>query len=480
MVNTIPFIKLSALTRQIHNVVRNTFANARFWVVADISNCSYYEQKGYYYFDLVEKSESGNQLVARIQANAFADGTEKIRKFQNITGQKFQDGIHVLLQVSVEYHPVYGLKLVVLDIDSNYTIGFLEQQRQQTLELLLANCPEYIRKEGDHFITRNNSLPLPPVIQKIAVVSSHSSAGYQDFKHTLENNNFGYAYQVDSYYTMVQGELNADAVCKTFINVFNSGKNYDVVVLIRGGGAPTDFLIFDQYSLARVIAKFPIPVITGIGHQKNETIADLMAHTATKTPTKTAELIIAHNRLFEQKLTDLQNNMLIRTQQRLGKTNRDLASIHSKVVNTSRDLLNSGRDLLGSIRQQVSNNSGMLLQVQHRLLMRLTSSLVQKPTVMLVHRKGELANRVNMLNTARENFIKSKDRRLENYISLIRVMSPSQILKRGFAIVKYQGDIITDASEVEEGRDISIILSGTVIESTVISKKPFDGKEFDL
>ena len=480
MADSIPFIKLSALTRQIHQVVRNTFANTRIWVVADISNCSYYSQKGYYYFDLVEKSESGTHMVARIQANAFADGTERIRKFQQVTGQQFQDGIHVLVQVMVEYHPVYGLKLVLLDIDSSYTIGFLEQQRQQTLELLLNNCPDFIRREGDRYITRNNSLVLPPVIQKIAVVSSHSSAGYQDFKHTLEHNNFGYAYQVDSYYTMVQGELNAEAVCKTFLNVFNSGKSYDAVILIRGGGAPTDFLIFDQYSLARLIAKFPIPVITGIGHQKNETIADLMAHTATKTPTKAAELIIAHNRGFEQRLIDLQNNMLIRTQQRLGKTSRELSSLHSKVTNNARDLLTSNRELLNLARQQVSGHSARFLHIQHRELMKLSGAVVQKPAMMLIHRKSELANRLNMLIVARENFIKSCQRNLENYISLIRVMSPSQILKRGFAIIKYEGSIITDASKVEKGKDISIILSGTEIGSTVFSKKPVDGREFDL
>ncbi len=277
-------INLSELTKEIQRTLDSTFSHKLYWVIADVTNHIFKEKNNYHYFDLVEKRQGTADIVAKISGKAWGTGSSKIRDFERITGQRFTNNINVLLQVKVNYHPAFGLAVGVSNIDVNFTIGILEQQRQKTLSLLVDKNPNVVKKVGDAYHTRNKSLTMGAVIQKIALVSSKSSAGRQDFLHTLENNPYGYRFIIDEYHTIVQNEANVMILRQAMIDIFHTKKNYDVVVIIRGGGAQTDFLIFDNYETGLVIAKFPIPIITGIGHQKNETVADLMAHTVTKTP----------------------------------------------------------------------------------------------------------------------------------------------------------------------------------------------------
>ena len=296
MPNQIQHIRLSELNKQIQAVIETNFNELQLWVIADITNHSFKEKTNYHYFDLVEKAESSNELLAKISGKSWGSGSSKIREFERITGQKFSNNINVLVRVKVNYHIVFGLSLDIQDIDTNFTIGVLEQQRQATLASLVANNPDVITRVGDRYITRNARLPLPMIIQRIAVVSSKTSAGNEDFKHTLLNNPYGYKFEIHDYHTVVQNEINAQQFLERLIDVFKSNIPFDAVVINRGGGSQTDFLIFDNYKIGLAVARFPMPIITGIGHQKNETITDLMAHTQTKTPTKAAEFIITHNR----------------------------------------------------------------------------------------------------------------------------------------------------------------------------------------
>lgn len=332
-------IRLSELNQKIGAALFHAFNNSAYWVVADVTSHSFRDQKGYHSFVLVEKDPVSNRILAQIPGKAWGAGSDRIEIFERTTGQKFTNNIHVLVSVSVEYHPVYGLQVNLIDIDPSFTLGVLEQQRLAVLNDLVTKNPEFIQRIGDRFITKNNQLRLNPVIQKIAIISSRTSAGAEDFIHTLDHNPFGYRFQVDNYHTVVQGENNADLFLARIIDVFNSGKPYDAVVIARGGGAQTDFLMFDNYYIGRAIARFPIPIITGIGHQKNETIADLMAHTQTKTPTKAAEFIVAHNRAYEESVLLLQRRIVIRSQRMISNSSKELNTIRQHTINCSRAML---------------------------------------------------------------------------------------------------------------------------------------------
>jgi exodeoxyribonuclease VII large subunit len=281
------YIKLSALTDMIHDAITDRFAGQTFWVVADITNHSYKADKKIHYFELVEKGETGSVITAKILGKSWGTGALRISEFEKNTGQAFSNNLHVLVQVSVDYHPLYGLSFNVLNIDTNFMLGILEQRRNATLKRLVEQN-DFIKKNEDGYSTLNSLLRLPIVIQRVALLSASNSAGSEDFRHTLEHNDFGYRFEIDDYHTIVQGDNNAKLFLDKLIEIFTTGIPYDAVVITRGGGSQSDFLLFDNYNIGRAVAKFPIPVITGIGHQKNVSIADLMAHSNTKTPTRAA------------------------------------------------------------------------------------------------------------------------------------------------------------------------------------------------
>jgi exodeoxyribonuclease VII large subunit len=457
MGNGVKHIRLSELNQKITTAIYSSFNSISFWVIADVTNHTFRDQKSYHNFELVEKDPVSSSILARIPGKAWGNGSLRIDQFERQTGQKFTNNINVLVNVSVEFHPVYGLQVNLNDIDPAFTLGVLEQQRQAVLEALVAKNPEYIRKVGDGYLTRNNQLKLNAVIQKIAVISSKTSAGAEDFRHTLENNPHGYKFAVDNYYAIVQGENNADQFLQKIIEVFNSGRIYDAVVITRGGGAQTDFLMFDTYQVGRAIARFPIPVITGIGHQKNETIADLMAHTQTKTPTKAAEFIIAHNRSFEEAMVDLQRNIIIKTQQILSRTKDDLNEIRQHTIDTARSVL----------------------FINQRCVIEVASQVVSAPKIMLYNRINDISNKSYNLKTFVQQYLKNKRGYLEHHVSMIRIMKPDNILKRGFAIVKSRGKIVSNADGIESGSKLDIILSGDRLNATVNEKTKHDGSEFN-
>lgn len=453
-------IRLSELTSQIRQAIDGVFGNRTFWVIADVTSHTYKAQSNYHYFELVEKDKSSSKILTRIAGRAWGNAAINISNFEQATGQKFKNDINVLVQVSVQYNPAFGLQLNLVDIDTSFTLGLFEQQRKETLERLLRENPDFIQLAGTQYITRNNCLSLNKVLQHIAVISSATSAGYQDFRHTLDHNAFGYRFQIDDYFTMVQGETNAKQFLAKIVEVFQSGKTYDALVIIRGGGAQTDFLIFDNYELSRAIAKFPIPVITGIGHQKNETIADLMAHTATKTPTKAAELIIAHNRIFEESLLSLQNAVLIKTYQ----------------------LINYHKDRLTHINQVTISTARNLLHEQHRNIMNLSRLVLTNPRIIISNRQKDLSNVISNIQSYNRMYFANKRGYIGHFQSVVRLMSPHNILNKGFAILKVNGRIAANADAIEAGTELTVRLASAEINTIVTSKKSIlnGNDEFNL
>lgn len=480
MPDGIQHIKLSELNKRIQAVIESNFNDLSLWIIADITNHSYKEKTNYHYFDFVEKAEDSNKLVAKISGKAWGTGSTKIREFERITGQRFTNNINVLVRVKVNYHIEFGLSLDVQEIDTNFTIGVLEKQKQATLANLVANNPEVIAKIGDRFVTRNSKIPLPMVIQRIAVVASKTSAGNEDFRHTLLNNPYGYTFNIDDYHTVVQNESNAQQFLDSLIDVFKSNIKYDVVVINRGGGAQTDFLIFDNYKIGLAVARFPIPIITGIGHQKNETITDLMAHTQTKTPTKAAEFIITHNKKFEDEIMNFQKSILIKSQQTFSVYYQRLTNLNTSIVNNSRTFLNGYKDKLVLNNQTVINKTKTLLFDNKSNLSFIASTLVSKPKAITSNKLNDLANTVCNISSFKTSYLRNQRGYLGHFISVINLISPKNILKKGFAIVKQNGAVTSDPDVIIPGSEMEVILMDKSIKSTVKSKTNYNGNEFNL
>lgn len=418
-------LKLSDLNALVQKTIQRNFENQYYWIIADVSNHTYKSEKGFHHFELVEKSEDAQVLLARIPAKAWGQGALHIKNFEKITGQQFTNHIHVLLKVEVTFHQVFGLSLQVLDIDTRFTLGLIEEKRQKTLSDLVAKN-SFIQKIGDEYFTKNKSLRLPKVIQKIAILSSVTSAGIEDFKHTLQNNPYAYSFEIQTYHSLVQGAQNARDLREKLIEIYKEhekGNLYDAVVIIRGGGSQTDFLIFDDYFLAQAVAKFPIPIITGIGHQKNETLVDLMAHTFTKTPTQAAEFILLNNRNFEDKILSLQKDIIIQTQNLFKNFQLDLQSIHS--------------------------------------------TLSYYPRLLLQKKELDLEKYRENLPSFALNIIKTEKGYLDHFKKLIHVLSPENTLKRGYALVKKEGKILKNTENVLIGEKLEIQLYKSTLQVQV-------------
>jgi exodeoxyribonuclease VII large subunit len=460
MVSTtlIPALRLSELASAVADAIQVAFAQKTFWVVADITSHSHKADKNYHHLELVEKDPASHEILAKLHATAWGRGSQSIQRFEQQTGQRFTNSIQILVNVSVSYHAVYGLQLSINDVDVNFTLGALEQQRRATLERLVAENPDSISRIGDRFVTRNSQLPLRQVLQRIAVISSANSAGWQDFRHTLRTNPQGYEFYVDEYFALVQGQANAGGIVDRLIDIFNSQIPYDVVVIIRGGGAQTDLLIFDNYQLARAIARFPIPVITGIGHQKNESIADLMAKVAAHAPTKAAELICAHNRTFEDAIAAFQKTIIIKAQQQL-----------------------SGKlQTLGRMNSAITSQAQTILFERRRQLLSIGSLLTSLPAILVANKNKDIRQIGANLSVFTMLYLKNARSYLGHYVSLVDALSPERTLQRGFAIIRANGRITSDPGQLVKGQKIEILLRDQAIHSTITAKTNRHGTDPDL
>ena len=461
----IPYIRLSELAGLVRQAIEQAFSRQQYWVVADIANHTL--NKGRQYFDLVEKDAAGTAIVAKLPTRIWSDGTAIIAAFEEATGQPFISGLKLLMQVSVFYHPVHGLQLNLLAIDPNFTLGALERERKATLLRLLSHNPGYVRLEEGVYVTFNQELPLPVVIQHIAVISSAASAGLQDFEHTLEYNTHGFGFRVDPYYAYVQGEQNARSVIDQLILIHGSGIAYDAVVLIRGGGSQTDLLIFEQYALGRAIARFPVPVITGIGHQKNETVADLMAHTAVKTPTKAAEFIVARNKAFQDELLSLEKSIIIRSQQLIGGHRNRLSQAGFTLAGSATRVL--------TFHQQRLRDGGIALQVfsertlyrQDAAFMQLAGNMANRASRIVSVQQHRLERSAGNLQEHSLSLLKGHEQALVNYGAQLRLMSPGYLLKKGFALLKKDGRILKNGVGLRPGNEIEIVLADQEIKAQI-------------
>ena len=287
---------LLELNNRIKNALQNAFPDT-CWIRAEMSDVRCNASSGHCYLEFIEKHPVSGQLVARARGSIWAKTFRMLKPyFEMETGQMFASGLKVLVKVSVEFHELYGYSLTVLDIDPAYTLGDLIRKRQEIIRQL--------KEEG--VFSLNKELLFPTLPKRIAVITSPTAAGYEDFMNQLANNKAGYPFYIRLFPALMQGERTEESVIAALDQVYRHLEYFDVVVIIRGGGATSDLSSFDSYLLAANCAQFPLPVITGIGHERDDTVLDLVAHTRMKTPTAVAEFLIAQMDRAADELDTLQ------------------------------------------------------------------------------------------------------------------------------------------------------------------------------
>ena len=371
-------INLSQLLYKIDETLQSQFGYQTFWIKAEITDVKKYESKRWCFLKLIEKKDT--EIIAEMKATAWSQGYVFIEQFERLTQQHFANGLQIICKVKVKYSIKYGLSFDVLEIDNSFALGQIELQKQATLKRLVDESNGQITKDEEHYFTPNKKLKLPVVIQKIALITAQNSDGQRDFNNELLNNNYGYAFEVYEYLCQIQGDNAHDNIILQFEKIINSNMHYDCVAMVRGGGSETDFKPFEQYELAKLVANFPIPVFTGIGHDRNTSIVDLMARQL-KTPTKVAAHIVDHNYMFE-------NNLLYQF-------------------------------------NQIEQNIAL---------------------------KIDRANQ-NLVNLKR----------------LLQSLDPENVLKKGYAMVKFNNKIISNAKQLQKGNEIETYIKNTKIVSIISS-----------
>lgn len=471
-------VKLSEFATHVRTVMEANFAGQLFWVIAEVSNFTL--RKGTQYFHLIEKDETSGSLLAELSVISFQTGVMEMEAFERETGQKFTNGIRIMVQVSIAFHEVYGLKLHLVKLDPSFTKGELQRQREATLLKLVNENPDAIQLQDGRYFTRNQTLQLPMVIERIAVISSETSAGLADFKHTLEANPFHYHFNIELFPTKVQGDENGKKTVERFIEIFHRKSEFDIVVIVRGGGAQTDFLMYDSYNLARAIARFPLPVFSGLGHLKDITICDLMVHTTEKTPTKVAERIIAHNRTFEESIAQFRQRIIIKTQQILAFQKDELHNLKSNIQQNSNQILRFNTQSLSALKQLVSNRSTTSVHKHSQNLQDLARRMSTRPLLLVNDAQNNLRRQKEDIGLMSARFLKTQTAYLAHHTSLFKLLSPARTLARGFAIVKQKGQVVSNSDKLLVGDEIQVYLSGADIEATINKKGKSNGKQFDL
>lgn len=439
-------LQLSELNQRIQAVIDGTFREQRYQVIAETTGIAQYPAKSQCYLTLIEKCDSTHTVKASIKARIWGPSFSCIQYFEKTTGQVFKENIQVLLKVRVHYHVQYGLSLDIEDIDCNFTIGKLALTRQAVIQKLLDENPEYIKEVAGEYLTFNKQLSFPPVIQNIALISSAQADGYADFLHELYHNQFGYSFEVDEYLAPVQGQEAHKEIYKQLVRIYESGRKYDAVVLVRGGGSQLDFQAYDTYLLARAVARFPLPVITGIGHEKNESVCDLMARLKTKTPTKAAASIVAHNHLFATRLLQMQKQIVLKTNEILISQELVLNAVQNVFIAQTKDIIHQEQKSLKALM-----NNTVYAANQH----------VQNEKVNLLRVKFNVQCHV-------DNHLKTESFRLQHLSNSLQHLDPKNVLKRGYALIHKNGKAISNPKDLEKDDIIQTRFLMGEVESKVI------------
>ncbi len=393
----------------------------RYWVRAEVSEARTHES-GHCYMELIEKEKKTGRTIAKARATIWASTFRLIRPwFEQSTGQTFTSGIKVLIQVSLSFHELYGYSLTIHDIDPAYTLGDAARRRAAILQQL----------QDEGVADMNKELTWSILPQRFAIISSPSAAGYGDFMNQLRNNPYGYQVYTVLFPAVMQGEQTEQSIINALDRIALHEELFDGVVIIRGGGATSDLNSFDSYPLAANVAQFPLPIITGIGHERDDTVIDMVANTRVKTPTAAAEWIIARLHNADSHAENLAHTAGCEVRERIEREKQNLQR----------------------------EASGLPLLIERRILGER-------------HKTEMLAEQLRLHLLSR---LKTENNSLDNIEKTIHLLSPQSILNRGYSLTTHKGKVVKSASQLAPGDTVETLFADgkatAKVETTEIKTK---------
>jgi exodeoxyribonuclease VII large subunit len=432
-----------------------------FWVVAEISEISQ-SSSGHCYLELVEKHADETNIKARIKAVIWNSRYGFVKSFfENATGTYLQPGIKVLLKAKAEYHELYGLSIVVNDIDPSFTAGEAATKRRLIIKRL--------HDEGVFNMNRELQMPLFP--QRIAVISSLNAAGYRDFINHLKNNSYGYCFKTELFESAMQGVQNENDVIKAMCDIASVSERFDTVVIIRGGGSQADLGWFDNYNIAFHVTQFPLPVITGIGHDKDLTVTDLAAYCNVKTPTAAADFLIERTCETENRLRELANGIKTVAENRLVQINGILEFSVKKLMNVSYGILQTLAERILKTHHDFIKTTGEYIHKTdikiEKLAIRLSSTSLQY----VKNRNSETELMSIRLKSASRKLVVKEEKRIDMIENSLSMLNPENIIRRGYTITRLNGKTVSSIQYIKAGDTVETVFSDGTAESKVTVKR---------
>ncbi len=447
---------LSKLTARIKGTLATAFPD-QFWVIAEISEL-HLNSSGHAYLELIEKNPATNKILARMRATIWSYTYRMLRPyFEGTTGYQFSAGIKVLVNVSLEYHPQYSISLNIKDIDPSYTLGDLARKKAEIIERLT--------REG--VIDMNKQIEFPLVPQRIAVISSSTAAGFGDFLNTLSNNIENFHFEINLFQAVMQGEKAEESIIKALEKIYESENNFDLVVIIRGGGATIELDCFNNYDLAFHITQFPLPVITGIGHERDETVADLVAHRKLKTPTAAAEFLIDRMAEFLTGIHQMEEYIFDLVREKIQSEKDSVSLISQNLVLYTRQVLYQAGTTLNKSAYEIKAALGSMLAGSNNLLNDKHKTLAFKVSALIVKKEQKLGLSKEKVDRIAFQLIKEEKEKLISMDKLINLSSPEYILSRGYSITRHNGKVLKDAQNVRKNDELITVLHKGKLKSKV-------------
>jgi len=442
-------ITLYELNGLVREIIECEMPN-EYWVEAELSECR--ESRGHCYMELIQKDEQTATPVAKASAKCWAPKWSIVRPyFERTTGQQLRAGMKVLLKVHAQFHEAYGFSWIVTDIDPTYTLGDMARKRQEIIRQL--------KEEGVFDLQKELQLPL--FCQRIAVISSETAAGYGDFCNQLADNPYGFQFQTRLFPAVMQGEGVEQSIIAALERIYAADspnqdnlfplstlhipQNFDAVVIIRGGGATSDMSGFDTLALAENVANFPLPVITGIGHDRDESILDMVSHTRVKTPTAAAAFLISHLKQVSDAINEAQDGISRYAQQKLSTLNAQLSTIAETLPR-----------IFATVKTKQEARIDMLLS-------RLLSGIQQK----LITHRSSLTTMEERMPILLDRRLTAEHHRLQLIDERAKSLDPALLLKRGYSITLKDGKVVRDAKQLQAGDEIDTRLEKGTIKSII-------------
>lgn len=452
-----------------------------YWVKAEMHKLNLYPS-GHCFPELLQKEDG--KILAQMTASIWSHNYQRInKKFVEIVKEPLREDSTLLMQVKIVFHETYGLSLQILDIDPNYALGELQRERQETL----------LRLQKENLLNLNQSLPFPLLPKRIAIISADTSKGLSDFRKVVDTNHWNYTFFTVLFQAYLQGDIAVKSIQDQLRKIEKVKHHFDVVLIVRGGGGEVGLSCYNNFELCKSIATFPLPILTGIGHSTNLTVAEMVAYRNAITPTELGDFLIQsfHNfsvpvkdaiktiRTYSKNTLELENKSLTSelklfknaTTQRLNETKNHLVNASTSVRTNAKFSLAREKENVLNSQKLIKKSAKDVFSIETSSIASLIENVGKRIQFELKIKKGEVERAVEIFPKIIQNKLNSQKNTLQQLEQSVKLMDPIQVLKRGYSITLIDGKTIKENTEIKPGKTIITKTYFGEIESQVVKKK---------